>query len=385
MTRVVIFGDPHLDSGYNLGDPDEAWGNSRLLDARAVLAHICSTPCDLLVFLGDLAANPAPGPAALSVMQEALSQSPANAIALVMGNHDHNGLARSCLDVVAAGLPQDTHVFHHAELVTLAGVQVGALPWAPPQRFFADADSTTAGNQRVADALEDLSRGLAMQLNPDLPSLLGVHWFLTGSQMASGAAVMSHNDPLLSVAEVEASGPWGLVVGGHNHKAQQVGERSWVCGSPMRDSFGEEDLDPGFLVVDFDADGVRVERKVTPDRPLRTIRLEPEPLIAGDDPDLSAVDGAVVRLVGQSTEAQARKLVAADTNARLIDACVMAGAVKIVGPRWDVKRERRARSDLSVDSNPKTALAWWLYDQDLAPSLRDAVLDEAHRIMEAAA
>lgn len=382
--RVVVFSDVHLDGGYALGDADEQWGNTRLRDARDVLRAICSTPCDVLVFAGDMATGPTPGPAALSVMQDALSTAQADAIALVMGNHDYGGLARSSLDVVAAGVPKHTHVFHHAELIKLAGLQIAALPWAPPQRFYSEGESTADSHRRCALALEDLTRGLAAELDTTRPSLLVAHWLLAGSALASGSDIISANEPLLSVADLEASGPWSAIVGGHNHAAQQVSDRSWVVGSPMRDSFGEEDLQPGYLIIDIDGGVTTVERVPTSDRPLRTVRLDPDALLVGE-PDLPDVTDAVVRLVGARTDEQARALIAADRDSAAIDACFMAGAAKVIGPRWDTTRERRARSDLHVDADPRDALARWLDTQNLTPAERELVTAEAHTIMEEAA
>lgn len=334
----------------------------------------------MLVFLGDVCVGAAPNPVALSVMQEALASSPAQAIALIMGNHDHGGWARSCLDVISAGLPQQTHVFHTAELVTLNGLQIGALPWTTPATLYPSAPTRAAANQLVADALEHLARGLAASLNPERPSLLGAHWMLSGSEMANGD-LMPEREPLLSVQDLEASGPWGAIVAGHNHKGQQLSHRTWVCGALTRDNFGEEHITPGYLIVDYDGPNTSVRRVATDDRPLRTVHLDADEVLAGGPLTLPDVTGAAVRLKGTRTAEQERDMIARDTDAAVIDAVVMAGAARVVAPDWDTDRPRRARSDLTVDAGPTDVLSTWLTQQQINGDLRGRVLAAAPLLM----
>ena len=386
MTRVLLTGDWHLDDGANLGEPDSDLGSTRVKDAIAVLDAIAAVQCDVLVFLGDLARGPVARPNILRIAQEALASSPAAHIALVEGNHDFTGERSNSLDVVAHALP-NAQVVHHAELLDLGELQLGALPWAPPQRLY-----TQAGGDRdrahalVADRLADMARGMAAKLDAR-PSLLVGHWMLSGSNLASGADLLRVHEPLVSVDDLEASGPWGAIVFGHNHLRQRLGERTWVCGPPLRHSFGEAHLEVGYLAVDIDADAAHVSEVDLPDRRLVTVTVDVGRFLDSGEAGLPDVADAVVRLVGSCDEAQAQRLAAdnGQLQSELIDACYMAGATKVIGPRLDVRRAERSRSDLQVDTDPEQALAEYLarrddVDEDLAAE----VMAHARRIMAGA-
>lgn len=379
--RVVVVSDAHIDGGGALGDRDPAWLHTRIIDKRRILLEACATPCDVLVFLGDVGVGAAPNPVALSIMQEALGASPANAIALIFGNHDHGGWARSVLDVISAGLRQDTHVFHKADVVTLNGLQVGALPWTTPATFYPTAETPADAHRLVAEALEDIARGLGAKVNPKVPSLLGAHWMLAGSTLASGADIITLREPLLNADALEASGPWGLVVAGHNHKGQQVGPRSWVAGALTRDNFGEEHITPGYLVVDYDDTTAAVTRVPTNDRPLRTVVLDAAAALSGKPLDLPDVTGAVVRVKGKRTAQQERDMIAARTDDRIVDEIRMAGATRVTDPDWDTERIRRTRSDVAGDASPLAGLRVWLEQQQITGPLRDRVLTAAPKLM----
>lgn len=386
--RVILFGDLHLDDGAALGEPDTRWGSSRTRDGIEALRAICAQDCDALVFLGDVARGPSPRPMIVRAVHDALAGSPARDIVLLDGNHDDSaGEAHNVLDVVAQGIDR-AHVSHSPQLLsTDTGLQVGTLPWRPPQRLYGARASSSEANHAVATALVELAQGLATKLDGHRPSLLLAHWMLAGSNLASGSGLMQVSEPIVPVDDLEASGPWGAVVAGHNHLRQQLGARTWVCGPPFRHSFGEAGLPVGYLRVDFDGTRAQVTPVDLADRALLVVEVDVPAFLDGGALDLpDELDGAVVKLVGTCTDHDAERLAAdgAHLTGEMIDACYLAGASKVVGPLWDRVRTERSRSDLTVESDPVAALEEWASREEglqAHPDLLDTVLEHGRRII----
>lgn len=252
MIRAATFCDLHLEAGGSMGYADPELGNTRMADARRILGKISECECDVLLFLGDLARGPRPGPVAYAIAREALRNSPAKRIVLLHGNHDHGGEAYSCLDVLAEGLP-NAEVVTTPKLLDIEGIQIGCLPWAPPNRLFDKAPHDPRKMSRlVAERLVDIARGLGQQLDPERPSLLVLHWLIAGQKLAGGLSVMETREPLVQAADLEASASWDLVLGAHNHLRQQVADHTYCIGPPMRGGFGEQDAPCGFAVASWD-------------------------------------------------------------------------------------------------------------------------------------
>jgi hypothetical protein len=103
----------------------------------------------------------------------------------------------------------------------------------------------------VAERLIDVARGLGQQVDPTRPSLLVLHWLVAGQKLAGGLDVMETREPLVQATDLEASGPWDLILGAHNHLRQQVSDRTYCIGPPMRGGFGEEDAPTGFALASW--------------------------------------------------------------------------------------------------------------------------------------
>ncbi len=386
--RVALFSDLHLDDGAVLGEPDAAWGSTRTRDGLRALEQIAAVECDTLVFVGDVARGPAPRPIIMRALHDALARSPATEIVLVDGNHDHAaGEAHNVLDVVAQGIDR-ARVSHTPELiVTAAGLQIGTLPWTPPQRIYGARATSSEANHAVAAMLVELAQGLAAKLDDQRPSLLLAHWMLAGSNLASGADLMQVSEPIIRVDDLEGSGPWGAIVAGHNHLRQQLGERTWVCGPPFRHGFGEAGLPVGYLLVDYDGTTPTVQPVDLPDRDLVVVIVDVPAFLDGGALDLpDDLDGAVVKVIVECTEQDAQRLAADDghLHGELIDACYLAGASKVVYPPPVVTRTERSRSDLTVESDPVAALEEWARREEglqAHPELLEAVLEHGRRII----
>jgi DNA repair exonuclease SbcCD nuclease subunit len=385
--RAIVFSDVHLESGGHLGGVDTDYENTRLRDAERILGEIVAAPHDVLIFGGDMGRTAAPRPVAYRILQRALAASAAPTI-LVMGNHDWTGSrAHTGLHVVAEGLP-NAKVATTPVIVDAGELQVGVIPWTPPTRLFdAARHSPSEMHRAVSERLVGVSHALAKKLDPGRPSLLVLHWMLSGGTLATGTSVLEVGEPVVPVDDLEGGG-WDAIIAGHNHVMQQVGSRSWHTGPPLRTGFGETDVPTGYLAVDW-ADGeavVGAEAEVThvPTTDRRLVRLSEDHLTADWHlmPSVNVRD-AVVKIKLAVSEEQARVLnadgqrVQRDLKAALRER----GASKVIGPELSVERTRRVRSDLALDVDPAKALDEWIAGQEINDKLAGRVRRGAKEVM----
>lgn len=379
-----MFSDLHLESGFHLGEVDIELGNSRMRDAERILDQIVSEDCDLLVFAGDMARTALPKPPAYNLLQKALRRSKADRIAFLMGNHDFGQELACCLDVVAGVVPR-SRVFTAPKLTDAGGIQLGVLPWTPPSRLFAAAPHDPRRmNQIATDALLAVVRGMAAKIDPTRPSLLVGHWLLGGGKLQTGSEVVEAREPILPVEDLE-TGPWDCCLFAHNHVHQQIGHRSWHIGPPMVGGFGEQDLEPGYMVVEWPGPDVRFVP--THDRRLLTVDVEAgtaAEMIKGTIATrgtLADLNGAVVRVRVRASEDEAARLQTSGDLREFVALLRAAGAVKVVGPQLIVERaERERRTDLSVEVEPVRALGPWLDQRGVDAGLRPLVEAEFGRV-----
>jgi len=413
--RVVLFSDLHLESGSVLGSPDPEYGNSRYRDAEKTLETIAAAAAgaDALIFAGDMTKGPRPGPLAYRLFIEALQPACLDKpFWAVRGNHDFL-VEASPVQVVGKALAQGEYALAAGAVTrpcvkvigrssTFPGLQIGFLPWSPPSRMFEKAPNDPAELMRlVGDTLADIANGLVQELDPDLPSILIGHWLAEGP-LFTMPDVMRSGEPIIHAARLE-TGPWDAILFGHYHEHLQIGPRSWYIGAPMRSGFGEEDLQPGFVEVEWDDSITELDRRAlanaqlvppaTAPKHIGTVRhvpLEDRSLITWDiDEDLGelgtehvgpAVAGAIVRLRYECAPEQAAEKAA--RAADLVEQLYAAGALKVIGPKVEIiSPEREARSELTVDVDPLTALDAWLEQAEVPEGLHDAVRAEARAIV----
>jgi DNA repair exonuclease SbcCD nuclease subunit len=344
-------------------------------DAEIALRAIATAAegADALIFAGDMAKGPRPGPLAYRIFIDAFRKvSQTVPVFLVQGNHDHAQGAGSCLTILSRSLARREPlalgaITRPCVKVIADTVQFAFLPWSPPSRLFEKAPNDPAALSRLASAtLHDVAAGLADQLVPDLPSVLVAHWIGEGS-LYKVPSVLAPGEPILDADRLEALG-FDLCLFAHYHVQHQLAPRSYYIGPPMRATFMDADVEPGFVVVE---DGV-LKRVALPDRPLVTVDL--------DNAFVAKLDGAVVRLRYTTTPEQAREK--AEGAAAAVDQLYTAGALKVIGPEVTViTPERELRSDLTVDVDVMTALERWLVSAEVPEGLHDAVRAEAKELV----
>lgn len=380
---LVFVSDLHLEAGFALGAPDAKYGNTRMRDAAAILRQIAAEDVDVLAFGGDLGRTARLSPLSYLMVQEAFAEAQARNIVWMVGNHDYpGGSEATALHVLARAVPGSVCV-DAARLVRAGGIQIGCLPWSPSSRLLPSVGRPREAHRMVAEQLIAVARGLASQVDFAQPSVLLGHWFVSGSDV-NGRSVMEMQEPILPVNELEGSGRWDAIFMGHNHKAQQVGDRVFVAGSPMRDSFGEQHYETGYLKATWEGnEPPRVEWVPTTDVRLMTLTLDVEEYL--DYGNITGVDkaaGAVVRLRWTCDEQQAAMM--KQRADKVVAALYEQGALKVIGPQVEVVRAQRQRvAGLKPDVDPSHVFQLWLDREGIEkPEDRERLAALAREVME---
>lgn len=163
-------------------------------------------------------------------------------------------------------------VVQAAEVVHVAGAAVACLAWPQKATLLAatGAEGGEAGSALAADALRNVLRGLALELEEhDGPRIFMAHAMVRGSRTSSGQPLVGCDLELglEDLALVRAA----LYALGHIHLGQEWDIAGAPCvypGSPRRSNFGELE-EKCYLVAKFrGAKLVGVERIKTPCTPM---------------------------------------------------------------------------------------------------------------------
>jgi hypothetical protein len=378
MSRLLITTDWHVDAGAHLGVPDPLLGSTRLPENRATIARLIQVAYEQgargHLILGDVFRTPTPGPAALREVGSLTGLLMPSLV--LMGNHDWLP-GPVAPDIVSDGA-------HRTPFLTefIDGIQVGMLPWQPIGEILRGHEdirglSATERHALAARSLVQDAADLAERLDPSRPSVLAVHWFLSGTKLPTGTPVIECREPVLDTLALEAQG-WGLITAGHNHRRQSAGERSWVVGPPCRTGYGEAGVPVGGLLADLGAAVPDVRFIESEDRPMLCLTAtsldEARALCAADVPPR-----AIVRLrmeVPEPDALQAQQIMDAITGDLDRDGVLVESAAV------RATRSVRTRSDVTLDSTPESALARWLGQQQLADGQGDRLATLATTIMQ---
>ena len=389
--KAIVFGDLHLEQGSKIGSPDDRYGNTRIADGELALTAIAQGAYNdsaYLIFAGDLARTPRPGSLSERVVIDALRT--AVPLLATIGNHDylpvHEGTGVHVVSRALSGWCYDRPGVWDEDV---EGLQVGLLPWAPASRLYEQAPGDTRAQHRlVEESLYDLIRGLSADVDPKRPSILVGHWTV-------GADVPEFmQEPVLDPAVIEEISSFDVNAFAHYHVPGQVGARTWRTGPPLRTGFGEADITPGYLSVEWLLGGELgpVKWVEIPDRELVTVKLVAlEEWLMDGQADLADVlnlqdentyRGAIVRLTAECTpELQAALLAREHEIAHVLLAGQ--GAAKVLTPiEVRVTRaERERRTELAVDVEPLSALTEYLDREGVTGDLRELVLEEAAKVL----
>lgn len=391
--RLLVTADLQLGAGAGYGTE----ATPRLRDNAASLDSISTLIEEhdvvFLIIAGDVFQHRRPAVDELLLFSTWLDALPCEAI-IIAGNHDVRGPGMPTTIDLFAYRP-DVHVFTAPDVMQLSagsgpGVMLGVLPWAHPgnMRAFLREDLERAGTVEREELLLRVAEGLALEAGVLTPSsdsipVLVTHFALSGMSTPTGLPTSDLDEPVLDCHELDRQG-WSYVFAGHVHQRDVVelaeDFSAWSIGAPWRHDFGEASIDPGVLLLDTETPRVNV--LPIPDRNFVTLELEAhehpdEGRIAPLGPPAD-VDGAIVRVVVRCTEEQAGR-VDLDAIRRNL---AMRGAHNVHSIRLDVERTRRARADITEDSEPLAALDAWARANELEATAAERLRELTASLLE---
>jgi len=396
--RLLHLADVHLGV-ETYGHFDPATGlNSRLLDFTARLDEAIdgaiAEDVDLVVFAGDAYKSRDPSPTQQREFARRVRRlSEANIPTfLLVGNHDlpnASGRANS-LDIFDTLAVPNAHVGRSTRIHTVetkAGpVQIVALPWLRRSALLAHEEYRRLSADDARRALQEMGaqfvQTAAEQLDPNLPSILTAHLSVEGATYGSERSVLVGEDIVLPRSSI-ALKQFDYVALGHIHKHQVLAQEPPVVypGSLERIDFGEENDPKGYILATIEkGKPTTFEFRPVAARPFVTIRVRPVGVTPTqeivDAVEKAKLDGAVVRLIVESTPEVDAFVDYAAVRRSLKDAYAIAGI------RRDVSRtDRRSAISQGVESlSPTEALARYLQAREVQPERVKRLLEYAGRL-----
>jgi len=119
-------------------------------------------------------------------------------------------------------------------------------------------------NQRLQQVLTNVIANHIPRLDPELPSILAAHVWVSGAQVGSERSMTIGREPALLPSNI-AHPAFDYIALGHIHKHQVLSANPPVVysGSLERLDFGEEEDDKGFYIVEIQQGGETGKRQVS--------------------------------------------------------------------------------------------------------------------------
>jgi len=310
--RILHTGDWHLrNSGMIAGK--SVWArsgeyNQRLVDAKTSLDEIVdyaqTNEVDIIVVAGDVFDYPKPEKEAIKVAVDTVDGLANTApVVIVRGNSNHDGGGsteqisslnvfrnrKTRFEVIISDIPESIPLYHPS-----CQIQLFTLPY-PPKHVISALPQykhlpPEAINGLTSDKMVDIVRGFHGEIDKGALNLLVGHFTVGGGKYSEEQIV-----PLWDVSvpkdDLER---FDVVCLGHLHMSQE-----WYCGAIAQGGFGDEGMEPGFRVVEYDV----LKREVVKDfrvpvshRRYKTVNVRDLLVIKLDeDPEM------VVRVKGEAT------------------------------------------------------------------------------------
>jgi len=185
------------------------------------------------------------------------------AIVAIEGNGIHEGrvgdqpgpletLKRKGITVVDEGLMLDERLLPQA--------LIACIPAVDNELEYAELKTTLA----------DIKNIFSLSANAKVFKIIIHHLSISGATLPSGMELTGASFEI-SAAELEATGA-DLIIGGHIHKRQRIGERIFYVGALCQNDFGEEGNEAGMAIIDtekrtFEYVEIDAPRYITIDNP----------------------------------------------------------------------------------------------------------------------
>jgi len=278
--KILHFADLHLCvETYGHINP-EAGLSTRLEDILKALDYVVDyaleNRVDLVLFCGDAYKSREPSQTqqrefARRIRRLSTSGVP---ILLLVGNHDLPNIIGGATtpeifdtlavdNVYVANRPQ----IHR--IPTASGtVQVVTLPWLRRSTLLTREQTKNLTfdqiNQKLEQILTSIISDQARKLDPELPSMLAAHVWVSGAHLGSEKSMTIGQEHVLLVSNV-AHPAFDYVAMGHIHRHQVLLENPPVvyAGSLARLDFGDEGDEKGFYLVKIEPDEETGRRQVS--------------------------------------------------------------------------------------------------------------------------
>lgn len=367
--KLAVTADVHADDFGAKIDPDSGL-NARWVDSLGMIRWVANDArgrgADALIVAGDLTEARHPAPWRVASIAEAIDEFDGPTV-LVRGNHDGERAGRSIVDALAGGRPGWSG-FSRPGIAVVGDVAIACVPYLDRQYLRSRPGFETLAEPEIirilGEAFVSIAAGLYVQAQTMAPrSVLVVHIGLSGGLMSDTQAVFLGDRSL--VVDSGALGAIGFdaIVAGHFHLHQVLSTEPLIvyAGAPTRTDFGEADQTKGYLIVDVDEAGTRMEFVPTPARRMVTLRGD------GAFADVDVAD-ALVRGVDLDPDVD---------EAELRRALYAAGALEVMGIRRRPVSGSEVAGGLSEDLAPEALLETYLEgDPD-----RDALVAMGRRIL----
>jgi len=383
MTRLLAFGDLHLDAGTQ-HRADALADHEATLDRihELVVEH----DVDLVLFAGDAFHRPHASDRARHVLHRFLARLAGDGVPFVgvLGNasHDIYGTDRETALELEHN-PPAAYVSRYPEVIQVAGLSVCTLPSTQVTRLVAAANGgdRSAIYLQAAERLVDTARGL--HACAERPAILLGHWSVTGASLPNGLPVDDLNEVVLPLDALDRLG-FDAIVLGHIHNPVMLptrGTPGFYTGSPMTLDFGEAHVPHGVWILDTDLlpdAGLAFEWVPLPQRRFVTVdvdlmaaeafalaqtgEFDETDAIAGEL-DVAALDGAIVRVRYTASEGQHLRVDQGALRRLIADA---GGRCYSIAPNI-VREARRRAAEVDETLGPLEALRAWCGSASVIP------------------
>ena len=278
--KILHFADLHLGvETYGHIDPSTGL-STRLEDFLnafdQVVNYALENHTDLVLFCGDAYKSREPSQTQQREFAKRIRRLSSGGIPvfLLVGNHDMpNAIGGATTPEIFDALAVDNvHISNRPQVHRIptadSTLQIASLPWIRRSAILTREETRNLTvdrlNQRLQQVLTDIINAHARQLDPELPSVLAAHVWVTGARLGSEKAMTIGREHTLLPGNI-ANPAFDYVALGHIHRHQVLNDSPPVvyAGSLERLDFGEEGDDKGFYLVEIEPEKETGKRQVS--------------------------------------------------------------------------------------------------------------------------
>jgi len=405
--KIIHFADLHLGvESYGRIDPDSGL-STRLEDFLKVLDQVVDyaleNRVDLVLFCGDAYKSRDPSQTHQREFAKRINRLSTSGIPifLLIGNHDlPNAIGRATtteiFDTLAVKYVYVSNRPEICRIQTNSGtVQIASLPWLRRSALLSKEETKNLNfdqiNQRLQQILTSIIAANIPKLDPELPSILAAHVWVSGAQIGSERLMTIGQEHALLVSNV-AHPAFDYIALGHIHKHQVLSDNPPVvyAGSLERLDFGEEEDEKGFYLVEIKPDKETGKRQVSFDfhpvtgRRFLTINASIEP---GDTDPTSTVLKAIAEHEVRDAIVRLNISLPAEIEGQLRDNDIRntVKAAHYFAIAKDIQRETRLRLGkwTAEELTPLDALKAYLESrQDITPERAKILLEYGEKLIQ---